>query len=110
MGENTRLVYDIMHFTEENNIPGLLLLINFEKAFDSVSWSFSYKVLDYFGFGNSMFSWIKLFNNNARLSVNLGGHLSPFLILIVNVAKRTQCHLFLFVYSLFGDPRCNDKE
>ena len=78
MGENTRLVYDVMHFTEENNIPGLLLLIDLEKAFDSVSWSFLYKVLDFFGFGNSMISWIKLFNNNARLSVNLGGHLSPF--------------------------------
>ena len=94
MGENTRLVYDVMHFTEENNIPGLLLLIDFEKAFDSVSWSFLYKVLDFFGFGNSMISWIQLFNNNARLSVNLGGHLSPFLILIVDVAKGTPCHLF----------------
>ena len=45
MGENTRLVYDVMHFTEENNVPRLLLLIDFEKAFDSVSWSFLYKVL-----------------------------------------------------------------
>ena len=40
IGENTRLVYDVMHFAEEHNIPGLLLLIDFEKAFDSISWSF----------------------------------------------------------------------
>ena len=26
IGENTRLIYDIMHYTEEENIPGLLLL------------------------------------------------------------------------------------
>ena len=45
--ENISLVYDVMHFTEENNIPGLLLLIDFEKAFDSVSWSFLYKVSDF---------------------------------------------------------------
>ena len=45
-------------------------------AFDSVSWSFLYKVLEYFGFGDSLILWIKLFNNNASLSVNLGGHLS----------------------------------
>ena len=32
IGENTRLVYDLLQFTEENNIPGLLLLIDFEKA------------------------------------------------------------------------------
>ena len=27
IGENTRLIYDIMHYTEEHDIPGLLLLI-----------------------------------------------------------------------------------
>ena len=40
MGDNTRLLYDLMQFVGENNVPGLLLLIDFEKAFDSLSWSF----------------------------------------------------------------------
>ena len=38
IGENTRLIYDLMNYTEQNNIPGLMLLIDFEKAFDSLSW------------------------------------------------------------------------
>ena len=74
IGENTRLVYDIMHHTEEHNLPGLLLLVNFEKAFDSVSRSFIYKVLEFFGFGNSIISWIKLFNNNTKLRIHQGGN------------------------------------
>ena len=37
IGENIRLIYDIMQYTEENSIPGLLLSVDFEKAFDSVS-------------------------------------------------------------------------
>ena len=37
IGENTRLIYDLMHFTEKHKIPGLLMSIDFEKAFDSVS-------------------------------------------------------------------------
>ena len=37
VGENIRLIYDIMQYTEENSIPGLLLSVDFEKAFDSVS-------------------------------------------------------------------------
>ena len=48
IGENTRLIYDILHFTEEQDIPGILLLINFEKAFDSISWMFIESVLDFF--------------------------------------------------------------
>ena len=67
-----------MDHTEENNLPGLLLLVDFEKAFDSVLWSFIYKVLEYFGYGKSIITWIKLFNNNAKLRINQGGILSTF--------------------------------
>ena len=31
--ENIRLIYDMMKFTDEKNIPGLFLLIDFEKSF-----------------------------------------------------------------------------
>ena len=36
----TQLVYDIMDAAENKNLPGLLLLIDFQKAFDSLSWKF----------------------------------------------------------------------
>ncbi|WP_419595708.1 reverse transcriptase domain-containing protein, partial [Thiolapillus sp.] len=45
ISENTRLLYDVIHYTEKRNVSGLLLLIDFEKAFDSVSWSFIKKTL-----------------------------------------------------------------
>ena len=67
-----------MHYTEEQNIPGLLLLIDFEKVFDSVPWSFIYETLKYFGFGISIIQWIKLFSKNAKLAVTQGGNLSDF--------------------------------
>ena len=35
MGENTCLLYDLMHYLEENDMDGLLL-VDFEKAFDSI--------------------------------------------------------------------------
>lgn len=40
IGENTRLIYDKMQYTEDEEIPGLLLLIDFKKAFDTLSWNF----------------------------------------------------------------------
>ena len=42
IGENTRLIYDALHITKEEQIPGMILLIDFEKAFDSISWRFMY--------------------------------------------------------------------
>jgi hypothetical protein len=36
IGECTRLILDIIVRTEEEQIPGLLLIVDFEKAFDSL--------------------------------------------------------------------------
>lgn len=69
IGENTRFIYDLMSYTEINNLPGLLMLIDFEKAFDSVSWSFLYKVLHFFGFGNNIIKWVKILNTNFKASI-----------------------------------------
>ena len=39
IGENTRLLYDIMKLTEVQDIQGMIMMCDFEKAFDSLSWS-----------------------------------------------------------------------
>lgn len=54
IGENIRLIYDIINYTESKQIPGLIMLIDFEKAFDSVSWKFIFETLEYFNFGKSI--------------------------------------------------------
>ena len=33
-GKNIRIIYDLLYYTEKENVPGLLLLVDFEKAFD----------------------------------------------------------------------------
>ena len=49
-GECTRLIFDLIERAEEENIPGILLLLDFEKAFDTVEWSFVLKSLVSFRF------------------------------------------------------------
>ena len=72
----TRLVYDVMQAAETNNLPGLLLLIDFQKAFDSISWNLFHKTLDLFGFCPKFIDWIKLFNNDIEMYVLQSGYLS----------------------------------
>ena len=86
-----------MQYTEENNIPGLLLSVDFEKAFDSVSWSFIYKAMEFFGFGKSIISWIKTFNNNVKLSVNQCGNLSSFFSIGRGCRQGDPVSTFLFI-------------
>ena len=62
--ENIRTIYDIMKFTDDLNIPGLILLIDFEKAFDSLSLNFLHKALQHLNFGESLRKWVSVFYKN----------------------------------------------
>ena len=64
IGDGTRLVYDIMHYLDYNDLSGQLMLVDFQKAFDSVSWTFLSAVLKFFNFGKSFQQWILVFNKD----------------------------------------------
>ena len=78
IGENIRLIYDVLFKTQNQNIPGLFLLIDFKKAFDTVSWKFIIKTLDVFNFGNSIKQWINIFRNGAESCILQNGFMSDF--------------------------------
>ena len=46
--ENIRTVHDVITYLHERNLSGMLLLIDFEKAFDTVKWSAIDKTLSFF--------------------------------------------------------------
>ena len=37
IGENIRMLYDVLAYTEAHDLPGIVMLIDFEKAFDLIS-------------------------------------------------------------------------
>ena len=76
IGENSRLMSDLISVSEQLKIPGMLLLIDFEKAFDSVSHKFIYKALEMFNFGTSIKRWIKIFYSEMFSSININGCMS----------------------------------
>ena len=61
IGETVRSIFDIMDFTLDENISGLMIFIDFHKAFDSLEWDFLYKCLEAFNFGEAFMRWVKTF-------------------------------------------------
>ena len=81
IGEITRLVYDIMEHTETFQIPGILLPIDFEKAFDSIDRNYLCNVLKFFNFGDNLINWILTFYEDIESRVLVKGFPStPFRI------------------------------
>ncbi|CAL5438187.1 unnamed protein product [Camellia sinensis] len=52
---------------------GLLIQLDFEKAFDSINWGFLFSMLSNFGFGEKWIKWIKECVITVRLSVLVNG-------------------------------------
>ena len=73
---NIRSTIDIMNFSKENNLPGILASIDYEKAFDTVRWKFIYKVLKTANFGNKFIRNIKTMYNGIQTAISNNGHLT----------------------------------
>ena len=76
IGECIRTTYDVIEYAKNNNKVGLLLLIDFEKAFDSISHSFIVKTLHIFGYGYSFIKWINLILNDLSSCINHCGNIT----------------------------------
>ncbi|XP_028099375.1 uncharacterized protein LOC114298914 [Camellia sinensis] len=58
---------------KKTNTKGLILKLDFEKAFDSVNWEFLFSLLSSFGFGNKWISWMKTCVSTVRISILVNG-------------------------------------
>ena len=69
IGENVRLIDSVVRYAAGKNIPGLLLFIDFEKAFDSSERPFILDSLQYFGFEPSLINWVKVLYSKSESCV-----------------------------------------
>ena len=99
LSDNTRFIYDLIHTADISNIDGLLMLIDFEKAFDSMSWKFIYNVLDFFGFNEKFINWIKLFNTDITAYIVQCGQLSDKIFIGRGCRQGDPISAYLFLLA-----------
>ena len=54
IGDNIRLLFDIIDYANHEKTPGAVLLEHLHKAFDALNWFFTFAMLKSYGFGNSL--------------------------------------------------------
>ena len=60
IGQNIRLIADIIECTKTLDNPGIALFLDFKKAYDSLEWNFIEKALQTFNFGPPLQQYSKL--------------------------------------------------
>ena len=100
IGENIRTVHDVITYLQEWNLSGMLLLIDFEKAFDTVKWSAIDKTLSFFNFGQSFRNWIKVIYHNVQSAVLNNGYISKFFDPAKGIRQGCPLSCYLFILKL----------
>ncbi len=67
-------ILDVSFFTKYNNLPGILLSVDFEKAFYSLNWNFLYKTLKKVNFGKNLINYVKTMYNGIESTVLNNGN------------------------------------
>ena len=76
MGTNIRLVNDVIDYFDMTDKNGILFMLDFTKAFDSLEWNFLLKTLRFFNFGPSFIKWIETIYYQPVACVKNNGHFS----------------------------------
>ena len=100
IGENVRLIADIIDYTKTKEIQGVALFLDFKKAFDSIEWDYLSTVLDVFNFKEDFKRWVKVFYTDISSCVTNNGFASPFFILNRGVRQGCPLSRLLFVLGI----------
>ena len=99
IGENIRLISDIMEYTKLQKMPGILVSLDFRKAFDSIEWPFIKKTLDHFNFGADMKRWVSTFYANIESAVINNGFATNWFKPSKGVRQGCPLSPYLFILS-----------
>ena len=100
IGQNIRLLTDVLEQTKRQNIPGILLLLDFRKAFDSLEWPFIQQTLSVFNFGESIKRWISILYAKSESSVLNNGFCTESFPLSREVRQGCPLSPLLFILGV----------
>jgi hypothetical protein len=89
----------------------VLLLLDFEKAFDRIEWGFLFKALDKLGFSPTWVSWVASLYREATSAIKINGVAGPDFQLARSVKQGCPLAPYLFILAtdvlgyMLADPK-----
>ena len=88
---------DLIYFTQDENIPALVISVDFEKAFDTLEWPFMYQCLEKFNFPPLMKQWVKILYPDIKSCVINNGWGSEYFSLERGVRQGCPLSPYMFI-------------
>ena len=105
IGGNIKLICDLLEQTKTDKSSGILLSIDFRKAFDTLQWPIMHKALETYNFGESLRRLIEIFYKNIESTVLNNGYPSKWMK--PSKGARQGCPLSPFLFVLTAELLSN---
>jgi hypothetical protein len=76
--EGIVILHEMIHELHRKKQNGVILKIDFEKAYDKVKWHFLFQTLRMKGFSTKWISWIKSFVIGGSVAINVNEDVEHF--------------------------------
>ena len=76
--EGVVILHETIHELHRKNQNGVIIKIDFEKAYDKVRWDFLLQTLRMKGFSPKWIGWIKSFVSGGSVAVNVNDEVGPY--------------------------------
>ena len=101
IGENIRLIDDILFHIENDSPEAIILQLDQEKAFDRVEWSWLFSVLSYFNFGDKFINNLKTLYKDAKVSIMTNGYQSEYFEITRGIRQGDSLSALLYHINTF---------
>lgn len=111
ISHNIRKILDIIEYTKNEDIPGLILSLDFFKCFDVISHESIPQILEYYGFGPNFIDYIKLLFRGLESCVQNNGRISRWFPVLRGSAQGSPAStvIFLICGQLMSDLLMNNQ-
>ena len=97
IGENIRLIEDILYEMENHDSEAIILMLDMEKTFDRVEWNWLFRVMKRFNFGDRFISWLQTLYSNAKCSILTNGFQSEYFHISRGIRQGDSLSALLFI-------------
>ncbi|KAL6640643.1 hypothetical protein ACP70R_021766 [Stipagrostis hirtigluma subsp. patula] len=95
------ILHEVIHELHRTHKPGIVLKLDFEKAYDKVHWSFILEVLKRKNFGDRWIKWIEAVLSGGKVCIDVNGTRGDFFKTFRGVRQGDPLSPLLF--NLIGD-------